>query len=164
MNVNHSNLWSIGWRMMGKSDYFWWLIFTSQHIPNTTIVCTLSKLITGTKRLEKSCSPKHSQELSTKSIQKCYEINNGFFGYRRDNHTKKINFLFVQVYKTLLLGHILPRSHFQCHTMLLPTNSCSHSNDILFQECEQPFVRRRVAWWHKNGWWTKHWPSVYGLP
>ena len=91
MNVNHSNLWSIGWRM-GKSDYFWWLIFTSQHIPNTTIVCTLSKLITGTKRLEKSCSPKRSQELSTKSIQKCYEINDGFFGYRRDNHTNKFIF------------------------------------------------------------------------
>ena len=88
MNVNHSNLRSIGWRM-GKSDYFWWLIFTSQHIPNTTIVCTLSKLITGTKRLENSCSPKRSQY---KSIQKCYEINNGFFGYRRDNHTKKFIF------------------------------------------------------------------------
>ena len=88
MNVNNSNLRSIGWRM-GKSDYFWWLIFTSQHIPNTTIVCTLSKLITGTKRLEKSCSPKRSQY---KSIQKCYEINNGFFGYRRDNHTKKFIF------------------------------------------------------------------------
>ena len=91
MNVNHSNLWSIGWRM-GKSDYFLRLIFTSQHIPNTTIVCTLSKLITGTKRLEKSCSPKRNQELSTKSIQKCYEINNGFFGYRRDNRTKKFIF------------------------------------------------------------------------
>ena len=110
MNVNHNNLWSIGW-WIGKSDYFWWLIFKSKHIPNTTIVCTLSKLITDTTRLEKSWSPKHNQELSTKSIQKFHEFN-WFLQIQKRQPYQQIYFLFVQVYKTLLLGHNLPRSHF----------------------------------------------------
>lgn len=160
MNVNHSNLRSIGWQM-GKSDYFWWLIFTSQHIPNTTIVCTLSKLITGTKRLEKSCSPKRSQY---KSIQKCYEINNGFFGYRRDNHTKKFIFYLSKFTRHSSWAIISLPAIFSAVQRSFPQTAAHIRNDILFQECEQPFVRRRVAWWHKNGWWTKHWPSVYGLP
>ena len=110
MNVNHNNLWSIGWPM-GKSDYFWWLIFKiSAHSKHFYCLC-FEQIIIGTKRLEKRCSPKHNQELSTKSTQKFYEIN-WFLQIQKRQPYQQIYFLFVQVYKTLLLGHNLPRSHF----------------------------------------------------
>ena len=88
MNVNHNNLWSIGWRM-GKSDYFLWLIFKSLHIPNTTIVCTLSKLITGKKRLEKAARLNIAKSYVQNQYKSDTRLIIGFFGYRRDNHTNK---------------------------------------------------------------------------